>query len=200
MNTKDFYILNSKLLSSTIQVHCFSLSQKQDVNGLFEEHKLIQGVYDNITFPVLFKQEYGNKLADILDTGWSSLYLISDKMKTLLENNLLTGWKTFPVKVSSKEGKEIEGFHGFSITGRCGLVDFTKAETITKELVPGGPMGEFNKGLYFDIEAWDKSDFFIPENYFGIIVSKKASEILSNSNLSNINLLNLLDVEIMKVV
>lgn len=199
MPPNDFYIFHSQLLPSTLQAHCLSLSQQQDANGLFEEHQLIRGEYGRLKFPLVFKQEYGNKLADILDTGWASLYLISDNLKKLLEHNGLSGWRTFPVAVLSKEGREIEGFHGLSITGRCGAIDFTKTEIIKKALVPGGPMGEFYKGLPIDIETWDNSDFFIPDNYFGIIISKQAFEILNGSHLSNIHLLSISEVEIMKI-
>lgn len=77
MSIKDFYSFGSKLVSSTVQVHESILSRDKKNN-------LIHGDYDDISFPIVFKQEYRKKLQDILDTSWGSLYLISDKMKAVL--------------------------------------------------------------------------------------------------------------------
>ena len=63
---------------------------------------MAKGKYEGIDFPVIFKQEMGKKWTDILDIDWSNLYLISSKIKAVLEENKLTGWKTFPVKVYDK--------------------------------------------------------------------------------------------------
>lgn len=195
MNIENFYLFSSKSSSSTIQVHAVNLSSKEDNNGLFNEHKLIQGVYSGIIFPVVFKQEYGKKLEDVLDTGWPSLYLISDKMKSVLEDNNLTGWKSFAIKILDKQGQEIKGYHGLSIMGRCGPIDYNKAKIIEKRLIPNGPSGKYYKGLHIGLDKWDASDFFLPEKYFGIITTQRAAEILKQNKLTNIKIENLAEIE-----
>jgi len=196
MNIEKFYTFSSKLSSSTVQVHAASLSSKEDNNGLFDQHRLIQGVYDDISFPVIFKQEYGKKLEDILDTGWAGLFLISSKLKKALEENSLTGWKTFDVKVLDKQEQEIQGYYGLSITGRCGKIDYSKSKIIEKRLVPNGPLGRYYKGLYIDLDKWDGSDFFLPEKNFGTIITSRTSDALKKSNkLTNIRLENLTEIE-----
>jgi hypothetical protein len=195
MNIENFHTFSSKLSSSTVQAHAISLSDKEDITGLFDQHRLTQGVYDGITFPVVFKQEYGKKLADVLDTGWVSLFLISDKMKAVLVENALTGWKSFAVKVLDNKGQEIQGYHGLSITGRCDKIDYSKSEIIEKRLVPNAPLGKYYKGLHVGLDKWDDSDFFLPEKYFGIIITSRAAEVLKKSKLTNIKLENLTEIE-----
>ena len=85
MDIKEFYIIDSKLLSSTVQAHPFGL--KESTNNFSTEWNLILGNYSNVSFPIVFNKKYGQKLEDIIDTGWPSLYLISDKMKSILEKN-----------------------------------------------------------------------------------------------------------------
>jgi hypothetical protein len=195
MSIKNFYTFSSKLSSSTVQAHAINLSDKEDNTGLFDQHRLVQGVYDSISFPVIFKQEYGKKLADVLDTGWVSLFLISDAMKAVLEENALTGWKTFAVKVLDNKGQEIQGYHGLSITGRCAKIDYSKSEIIERRLVPNAPLGKYYKGLHVGLDKWDNSDFFLPEKYFGIIITSSAAEVLKKSRLTNIKLENLTEIE-----
>ncbi|MDR3623769.1 MAG: hypothetical protein P4L16_01360 [Chlamydiales bacterium] len=99
-------------------------------------------------------------------------------MKFVLENNNLTGWQTFPIKIFDKQKREIVGYHDLSITGICGPVDWNRSEIIEKRLVPTGPFGKYYKGLYIALDQWGKSDFFLPKNYAGIIVSSKAADVL----------------------
>ena len=188
MEIKDFYSFGSKLVSSTVQVH-------ENVLNSDKANNLIRGKYDGISFPVVFKQEYGNKLHDILDTGWASLYLISDKMKAALEENDLTGWKVFVVKVLDKQDREINGYHGLSITGRCGKINYNKSEIVEKRLVPNGPLVKYYKGLHIGLEEWDGTDFFLPEKTLWIIVTKTAAEALIKNKLTNIKFENLPEIE-----
>ena len=195
MDIKDFFEFGSKAVSSTLQVHPLNLSFERDENQLDDVLRLVLGEYENILFPVVFKQEYGKKLQDILSTGTASLYLISDKMKTAFEDNRLTGWKTFDVKVLDKQGQEIHGYHGLSITGRCGKIDYSQSTIFEKRLVPEGPLGRYYKGLYVGLDEWDGSDFFLPERYFGTVITSKAADVLKKSKFTNIMLENLADIE-----
>jgi len=199
MDIKNFYTLGSKLSSSTIQAHPIGLKEfhpiDPNIRYLYDEHRLIQGDYQDIFFPVKFKQEFGVKLQDILDTGWAGLYLISEKLKGILAGNNLTGWKTFEVKVLDKQGKEILGYHGFSVTSRCGKIDYSKSEIIEKRLVPNGPLGKYYKGLHIGLDKWDGSDFFLPENNYGTIVTSMAADILKKNKITNLMLRNLAEIE-----
>ncbi len=190
MKIKDFYTLSSKLSSTTFQAHLIS-KPKSESNS---QWRLIAGEY-NCDHPIIFKHVYGKKLEDILDTGWPSLYLISDKMKNILEQENLTGWKTFIIQVLDKSGQEIKGYHGLSITGKCGSIDFSQCELIEKQLIYEGPISKYYKGLYIGLDKWDGSDLFLPEGTFQIITTQKAMDAFKKNKLTNIKFENLVDVE-----
>ena len=194
MAANTLYRFCSKLVTSTFQAGACGLKSNKD--GLNEYGMLIKGDYSGIHFPVTFKQEYGKKLTDILDTGWTSLYLISDRMKIILEENKLTGWKTYPIKLYDKQNNEIFGYYGFSVTGRCDPIDYSKSEIIEKRRVSEGPLVKFYKGMYIDLAKWDGSDFFSPKNSDGLMITKKAADALTKNKISNLRLTNLVDVEV----
>lgn len=155
---------------------------------------MIKGDYTGIEFPVIFKQKYGSKLHDILDTGYVGLFLISDKLKTILEVNHLTGWKTFLVTIYDRNENEVTGYHGFSVTGRCGSTSFEKSEIVEKQLVPTGPVCKYYKGIFID--KWDGSDFFSPEKKYQTFITGKAADLLKKNKITNMQLENSAEYEI----
>jgi hypothetical protein len=186
ITVKDFFRFTSKQLSSTVQASSIGLNV--DKNGVASEWNLIEGKFEEISFPVIFKHKYGKNFADILDAGWTGLFLISERLKNLLEENGLTGWKTYPIKLLDKKNKEISGYFGFSITGSCGPMTFRKSDIIDIRRVPEGPIINVYKGLYIGLDKWDKSDFFIPSGSYRIIVTKKTAEILKSQKITNLEL------------
>ena len=106
----------------------------------------------------------------------------------------LKGWKTFPIKLYDKKGNEISGYHGFSVTGRCGPINLEKSNIIEKQLVPLGPMVKFYKGI--SIDQWDGMDFFSPDKKKQILITEKAADILRKNKTTNMYLENVADYEI----
>ena len=184
----DFCI---QYVSSAVQAHPIGL--KNDENGMAGHLHLIKGEYKGIDIPVLFKQDYGKKLMDILGTGHASLYLISDRMKLILEKNNFTGWKTFPIKLYDKKGVEISGYHGFSITGHCASIDYKKSKVIEKRMVPTGPICKFYKGILID--KWDGTDFFSPVDTYDLFITHRAADVLKKNKITNVHLENLTEYE-----
>lgn len=195
MEINNFFSFSSKLSSSTYQVTAISLDKVENQYFEFDEHKLIRGKYDGISLPVVFQHYSGKKLCDVLDTGWASLYLISDRVRASLLESRLSGWKTFSVQIIDKKDIEIKGYSGFSIIGRSGPIDYNKSKIIEKRLTSSAPLSKFYKGLYFDLETWDGSDFFLTEKNYGPIVTKRATEILWINKFTNIELRNLSEIE-----
>ena len=193
MEMSDFFDFCSKLVLSNALAYPVEL--KKNENELWEDRDLIKGIYKGINFPVVFKQdkESGNKFTDVLDTGHPNLYLISDRMKTVLKENHLTGWQTYPIKLYDKKGNEIFGYHGFSVVGHCGPESYKNSEIIEKQFVPEGPICKYYKGVFFD--AWDGTDFFTPKGVYSIFITKKAAEVLKKNKLTNIRLENLSEYE-----
>ena len=194
MEMKDFYTFGSKLMTSTFQAAPVETDESQ--NDLIPlNKKLIKGNYQGIIFPILFKQEYGKKLADVLDTGHVSLFLISEKLKNALDSEKITGWKTYPVQVLDKKGSEVKGYYGFSIVGICGPIDYSQCEIFEKKNIPTGPLCKYYRGLPIGLDKWDGSDFFLPEGTCHIIITPKVVEMLKKNKFTNIELKNLADTE-----
>lgn len=197
MEIKDYYRFGSKLSSATFQAHVANVSE--DRKTLDYQWRLLMGDSVANNSPVVFKQEQGYKLYDVLDTGWPSLYLISDKIKIFLEENELTGWAIFPVKLYDKKQHEVEGYNGLSITGRCGPVDYSKSAIIKKSMIEGGPISNYYKGLYIGLDDWDGSDFFMPKGLFVPIVTKKVMQKMNKAKLTNIRFENLAEIKTWEV-
>lgn len=157
----NFYDFGSRYLSTSIEV---SLSE-DEVYRSDTLLKLFLGEYQDISFPIVFKRDYGKKKTDIITTGTPYLYLISENMKGVLEKNNITGCKIFTVRIVDKKDNEIKGYFGLSITGRSSPAKFDSSNIIIKRLIPEGPEGEFYKGLVFDKNTWDGKDMFIQRSF-----------------------------------
>lgn len=198
----DFYELSICYSPSTIQVHSqglnsqYSTSPNPNERRIFDQDKLLIGDYSKIKFPVVFKQERGRHLKDMLGTGHPSLYLISDKMKSELKINFMTGWNTFPVELLDRDDRRIDGYYGLSITGRSGPIDYSKSKIIEKRLVPNGPLTKYYRGCYIGVDKWDGSDFFIPEATLAIFVTTRVAETINRAKLTNVEFRNLTEIEI----
>ena len=180
-----FFDFSSRLLKKNITA--------LPVDREIDRFKLVKGKYDGIQFPIVFKQNDGKNITDILDTGSVNLYLISDRTKDLLEANSITGWTTYPIRLYDKKGGEILGFHGFSVTGKCGKRDFSKCEIIRKPIRDQGPIWEFYKGV--SINYWDGNDFCIPDGSLQIVLSEKGAKVFIANKISNVHLINLAEME-----
>ncbi len=186
MENKDFFSFKSKLVLSNGQAVPINL--KTNEKGVSDHSKLIKGQYDGIDFPVIFKQKGKIKLNDILDTGWVSLFLISDNLRMVLEENRLTGWQIFPIRLYDVRGKEINGYHGFSIIGHSGPTSYDKSSIIENEA-----FYPYYKGV--SVDKWDGSDFFTPDKTYQIFITNRAAEILKKKKITNIQLENLAEKE-----
>lgn len=189
MNSNIFFDFRSKFLPST--VHAIACNLKKDEKGLSSHWNLIKGDFQAIEVPVTFQIESGKNFLDILETGWPSLYLISHRFKTVLEEGGLTGWMTFPIKLLDKNNNPIQGYYGLSIKGTCSHLDYKGCEIIEKKWVEGGPVIRFYKGI--PIQNWDGKDFFSPNGTFEIFISKKAADLLKKNKITNLVLLNTQD-------
>lgn len=187
MNIDSFYNFGSKLILATLSFSPTNL--KKD-----EEKKLIKGEFEDINLPVVFAYNHGKKIRDMLDTGHPLLYLISDRFKEILEENHLTGWKSYSVNLFDKEGNEINGYHGISITGRCGDIDYNKCEIIEKKMSTG-QVYKVYKGLYVGLNESDGTDFFLPGKSMKTIVTSRAAKLIKENKLTNVDLVNLADIE-----
>ena len=91
-------------------------------------------------------------MRDVLDMRYNGqCFLISDRTRDMLQSEGVTGWRTYPIKLYSKKNEEIDGYNGFTITGRGGKM-IKLRENI--------PYNEDNKYIIWDSNDWDGSDLF----------------------------------------
>jgi hypothetical protein len=190
------YFFNFKSKISSHKYHAYLLGYDRVYTGLIPEDRLLLANYEEFTFPLTFKHNKKHKELDILDTGTGSLYLISDKLKSILECNNITGWGTFPIKLLDNKENEIYGYHGFSVSGRCGEINYNNSEIIYKPYFEGGPICKYYKGWQFDLNKWDGSDLFIPKHVLTIIATNKIENIIKTNKITNFRLIKLMDDEV----
>jgi hypothetical protein len=110
--------------------------------------------------PLILKWSFGPaQPGDVVSGGGLSIIFISPKTRSLLEQQKLTGWTTYPISLHDKTGSLCEGYAGLSITGRCGSPDEERGELLPVD-DPDSLFIEY-LGFYFDESTWDGSDFFM---------------------------------------
>jgi hypothetical protein len=154
--------------------------------GSHQDGNLIRGNLTHFNLPIVFKHIGGKKIFDILPTGYPCLYLISDNLKNLLESNLITGWKSYPIVLLDKNGQEIHGYHGLSIIGTCDPEDYSQSEIIEMRYVQNGPIVKKYKG--YKVTPCGNFDFFIPPQTIGFYISEKLALLLKKKKITNIRL------------
>ena len=153
--------------------------------------RLILGDYNDLQLPVIYNEikggSSGKRMRDILDTRYPPLYLISDRFKKILEESDITGWESYPIALFDKKGNRVEGYNGFSITGRAGKMG--KFDQLPLEC---GYSADAD-GYYFDVETWDGSDLFITEGSWHIIANDRFIKVLVDNKITACNYCRLTD-------
>jgi hypothetical protein len=143
---------------------------------------LILGDYNDVQLPVIYNEikggSSGKRMRDILDTRYPPLYLISDRFKNVLKESDITGWESYPITLFDKKGNRVEGYNGFSITGRAG-----KMEKFDQLPLECGYSADAD-GYYFDVETWDGSDLFNTEGSWHIIVNERFIKVLVDNKIT----------------
>ena len=157
------------------------------VYSAFSGRMLQMGDYTNIPFPLVFSQDTGSEYKDVLGIEWGNVFVVSDRFREVLEKNHFTGWKCYPVKIFNKEGEEVFGYQGFSITGRAGRIDWDKCEKLQKpsSFYPQ-EMRTFYKGMPLEVSEWDGSDFFLSKRYIENFVTKRVRDALVEAGVTSV--------------
>ena len=172
------FFVSPDLFENAIENNLFGPESGREIH-----HQLLygddSGSYPKyIEFPVVYRHEEGKKMRDMLDMRFDGhCFLISDRMKLLMEDNGITGWKSYPVLVYDKKGNEIKGYHGFTVTGRGGEMRF---------LMPPNqiPYGESSHYCQWEQDQWDGSDIFrIRPNY--LIVTKRTMLLFKENKITS---------------
>ena|SRR6266849_4652947 len=177
-----------ELTGSTDQVFLGSRWRgRHDING-FE----IARSEAALPSAVEFVRGSGECRADIIGTGFASLYLISTRLVEGLNAERISGWRATPVRF--EDGTAPDGaFHALSVTGRCGPIRYELSEVVEKQR--GGNLTRWWKGAYFDSETWDGSDIFTPVDVGTVFLTSRVRELLYLYDLDGVRLIPLSAVE-----
>jgi hypothetical protein len=178
MGNNKFYLLMNTYSKTPICVSSDDIDWDQSLD-------LIEGNLDKFTFPIAFNQFSGKKWTDILQKC-NAHFIFSNRFINLLETNNITGWKTFDIKITDKDGNEVNGYKGISITGRSGAPYCLKSTMFKRQKVPTGPISTYYKGTYFD--DWDGSDFFMPDTTIGVYLTKRVVALMNENSITNFSL------------
>ena len=166
------------------------LSQQERERLWVTRHKLSRGEYEGIEFPVVFREhphDSGKRFRDVLDNRSIDGYLISDRMKRILEENNVTGWQTYPIVMYDKRGNEIKGYHGFSVTGRCG----GEFQLLYDKKSTRYGAADGYEGASIDLEQWDGSEIFkMGGKYWRsiIIITKRVYKLFKEYKIDAVNM------------
>jgi len=123
------------------------------------------------------------------DIIWTTIdhpiIIISQRIIDLLERERFSGWSTYPVTVYGKSEEIIEGYFGLRVAGRCGTIE--KGQSLLVQRHTACCTYSVYKGLYFDPETWDGSDFFMtPGREDWIFIGDAVKKVFGRKKIRNI--------------
>lgn len=194
MTLKDFYDFHSRNYLTTFFAKADILKQaikRSDSKLAWKiSWDLEDGSYQGYEFPIVFHEvrgDSGKQMRDVLDNRDTMAYLISDRMKDLLIDNNITGWKCYDIEMYDKKGNIVPGYNGFSVTGKC--YDMVKVDY--DNIVEDKRRGFLAKGASFDINKWDGSDIFRVGGWR--IITKRVYELFKKHKITAIEMTRLTD-------
>ena len=186
MSQTKFYLLDSHDAQGTIFVE----KTESTCLGIMGVLGLLRGTYEHGGSVQLVPQTKRPRRADFVGGSPSGIYLISDKFKSVLEENDVACWSTYPIDLSSLQGQPITGYHGLTVNGRCGPVHWSQRDRVW--IPPPVPQGQGTygwKGFPFDKDEWDGSDIFVSsDNNTSILVTDRLKSILQQEKITNLEL------------
>lgn len=134
----------------------------------------------------------GRTPGDVVWTASGNVVLLSERLTQILQVASVSGWSSLPATVEAPEGPVPYGF--LVVTGRCGPLDRGRS---SREwgVYPGGRVAR-SRGLYFDEESWDGSDFFMEAGRTGWkFVTRRVVNLFRTNRIRNVAFERLDEVE-----
>lgn len=140
---------------------------------------------------IVFAQLEGGKARDVNRSGLHvGAPIVSPRFLKVLAAHSLSGWTSYPIQLSDKTGAALTGFAVLGVSGRCGPIDDELSElVIARPPVATGRASKMLKGLHFDPESWDGSDFSCStDGSLHTFLSPKAVDALTATKLTGFDL------------
>jgi hypothetical protein len=138
------------------------------------------------THPVTVDWAMGQpKPGAVIWTTMAVPIIVADSVVQLLRSHGFTGWSLYDVTVRDKQDQLSPGYSGLSVTGRCGNIDWASGIEVPR-IFPAGIFPVW-KGLFFDPESWDGSDFFMPAERVGyVFVVEAVKKAFERAKIRNV--------------
>ena len=102
---------------------------------------------------------YWNNLLNYGDLSRYEFPIVSDRVISILENNGITGWKTYPIILYDKHGNRLDGYNGFYVDVMKGMgLDFEPPQDRCDKTTEDWKWIVTKRG-WLDITNWDGRDF-----------------------------------------
>ena len=137
-------------------------------------------------FPIVFRQSktFGSKIHEINPSDGVCYPIVSDRVISILENNGITGWKTYPIILYDKHGNRLDGYNGFYVDGMNGMgLDFEPPQDRCDKTTEDWKWIVTKRG-WLDITNWDGRDF--TRAGWGIIVTERVVKLFKKEKVTGI--------------
>ena len=155
-------------IDTSIKLDCIRISPTTDYDPRYVLNKNTELKVKNN-----FIKSEGKKWYDTIPFLDAANFAISNKFKSVLEENNITGWSSFPICINNYEKEDYYAFQ--IISKRAGkILNLEKLNNYEDEYIK------------FDLESWDGSDIFTLEKTGITACTEKVKTIIEQNNLSNI--------------
>jgi len=113
--------------------------------------KLIEGRV-SADEPIRYRSFIGENAMDLIGTGFVGRYLLSDRIFAIFEKASLTGWASYPVEITGRNGETIRGYRGIAVTSAIPRVQLARMDI---EVVPDLFFIENTRRICFIQRAYD---------------------------------------------
>jgi hypothetical protein len=150
--------------------------------------------------PIVFEYHSGGAERDMIGSTDGYAMLVSSRLISIFRENAFTGWDTYRASVYGKAGREIPGYRGLVVNGRCGDIDYSQCGPEWRSVPVPRPGFEEQKvwiGLHFELSSWDGTDIFMPESSQHIFVTERVVRVSQQEKLENLTFTPLTEVELL---
>ena len=137
-------------------------------------------------FPIVFRQSktFGSKIHEINPSDGVCYPIVSDRVISILENNGITGWKTYPIILYDKHGNRLDGYNGFYVDVMKGMgLDFEPPQDRCDKTTEDWKWIVTKRG-WLDITNWDGRYF--TRAGWGIIVTERVVKLFKKEKVTGI--------------
>jgi len=189
---EKLYRLKDPLATQPIRLEPYD----DDWLGRSEATRLLRGQLPP-QLPLKLRPAMGGRFVDLIWSTFTPIKIISQHLVDLLTTYGFTGWSIYDVEVRDKEGQIKPNYHGLAITAKAGEHDLRRVQEIEKPpVVPGGPSYIDLKGMFFEDDEWDGSDFSLIGDTITHIVTEQVVQAFRRAKIRNVDFIPLTQVEI----